>query len=88
MKKLALVSWLFKIVYSNNLFLYVSQIIYYLIFFYLYFLVNDDLDGQPLDDITALKESDMSSKFKPSKWETIDPETVEAQGIILLSYKY
>lgn len=47
------------------------------------FPVNDDLDGQPLDDIPSLKESqDVSSKFKPSKWETVDPETVEAQGLI------
>lgn len=43
------------------------------------FIVNDDLDGQPLEDLPTLKE-DVSSKFKPSKWETVDPETVEAQG--------
>lgn len=44
--------------------------------------LNDDLDGQPLEEITQMKESqDVSSKFKPSKWETVDPETVEAQAI-------
>ncbi|XP_015905552.1 U2 snRNP-associated SURP motif-containing protein [Parasteatoda tepidariorum] len=42
--------------------------------------LNDDLDGQPLEDIPQDME-DISSKFKPSKWETVDPETVEAQAI-------
>ncbi|XP_035233376.1 U2 snRNP-associated SURP motif-containing protein-like [Stegodyphus dumicola] len=44
--------------------------------------LNDDLDGQPMEDIPPPKETkDISSKFKPSKWETVDPETVEAQAI-------
>lgn len=53
-------------------------------FFFFLHLVNDDLDGQPLEDVLPLKEpQDVSSKFKPSKWETVDPETVEAQGIFI-----
>ncbi|XP_054724007.1 U2 snRNP-associated SURP motif-containing protein-like [Uloborus diversus] len=44
--------------------------------------LNDDLDGQPLEDaMPSMESKDMSSKFKPSKWETVDPETVEAQAI-------
>ncbi|XP_055935383.1 U2 snRNP-associated SURP motif-containing protein-like [Argiope bruennichi] len=43
--------------------------------------LNEDLDGQPLEEERLPEPPDMSSKFKPSKWETIDPETVEAQAI-------
>ncbi|GFS97980.1 hypothetical protein NPIL_585381, partial [Nephila pilipes] len=43
--------------------------------------LNDDLDGQPLEEPVPQETNDISSKFKPSKWETVDPETVEAQAI-------
>ncbi|GIY33458.1 hypothetical protein CDAR_474071 [Caerostris darwini] len=43
--------------------------------------LNEDLDGQPLEDERPSSAPDISSKFKPSKWETVDPETVEAQAI-------
>lgn len=43
--------------------------------------LSDDLDGQPLEDSSATETEAFTSKFKPSKWETVDPETVEAQAI-------
>lgn len=62
----------------------------------------DDVDGQLsklvnhvfvafiLNVYIILKVSDGDAnavlKFKPSKWETIDPDLVEAQGITYLRY--
>ncbi|XP_022238815.1 U2 snRNP-associated SURP motif-containing protein-like [Limulus polyphemus] len=45
--------------------------------------LNDDLDGAPIEEEPPLEEEspDMKSKFVPSKWETVDPETVESQAI-------
>ncbi|KNC25968.1 hypothetical protein FF38_08323 [Lucilia cuprina] len=58
---------------------------------------NDDIDGVPLDDdidgvplekdlhdsgeMGGSKQSSKSRAFIPSKWETIDPEQVEAQAV-------
>ncbi|XP_054156061.1 LOW QUALITY PROTEIN: U2 snRNP-associated SURP motif-containing protein-like [Oppia nitens] len=41
-----------------------------------------DIDGEPMVS-TSVSASDSSAlpKFKPSKWETIDPELVEAQAM-------
>lgn len=39
--------------------------------------VDDDIDGIPLDKMTGLK----SGGFIPSKWETVDPDQIEAQAI-------
>ena len=44
-----------------------------------------DLDGIPIDNIDGepMVGSDSASlpKFKPSKWETVDPDLVEAQAM-------
>lgn len=44
-----------------------------------------DLDGVPLGNVdgTPMTSSDSSAlpKFKPSKWETVDPDLVEAQAM-------
>lgn len=48
---------------------------------------DDDFDGIPIDadldgeEIFPEEEENFSIKFKPSKWETIDPEVVESQAI-------
>ncbi|XP_017489279.1 PREDICTED: U2 snRNP-associated SURP motif-containing protein-like, partial [Rhagoletis zephyria] len=56
---------------------------------------DDELDGIPLDPdldgeelpfpqettTTTSSQNFVSTKFKPSKWETIDPEVVESQAI-------
>lgn len=40
------------------------------------FLVDEDIDGIPLEKMEHLKPA-----FVPSKWETVDPEQIEAQAI-------
>lgn len=56
-------------------------------FFFMLKLVDDDIDGMPLEknqqeftDI-SVKSSLKPRAFIPSKWETIDPEQVEAQAV-------
>lgn len=39
-------------------------------------LVNEELDGQPLEE-----DLEGRPKFVPSKWETVDPETVQQQAV-------
>lgn len=39
----------------------------------------EDIDGQPIEEIDRNNSNGM--KFKPSKWETVDPEVVEAQAM-------
>ncbi|CAB4067787.1 SR140 [Lepeophtheirus salmonis] len=44
---------------------------------------DSDLDGAPLDDPSSLNPSSNRgvSGFLPSKWETVDPEDVQAQAV-------
>lgn len=46
---------------------------------------DSDIDGIPIDNIDGepLAGTDSTSmlKFKPSKWETVDPDLVEAQAM-------
>ncbi|CAD7077160.1 unnamed protein product [Hermetia illucens] len=42
--------------------------------------MDDDIDGIPLDKLGDTKAS-RAGAFIPSKWETVDPEQVEAQAI-------
>ncbi len=64
---------------------------------------DDELDGIPLDpdldgeelpfpqETTATRRSSqnfVSTKFKPSKWETIDPEVVESQAITTSKWEH
>lgn len=48
-------------------------------------LVDTDIDGVPLENIDGQPLSDIESaplpKFKPSKWETVDPDLVESQAM-------
>lgn len=45
---------------------------------------ESDIDGIPIDTIDGTPfESTINistTKFKPSKWETVDPDLVESQG--------
>ncbi|XP_067128320.1 U2 snRNP-associated SURP motif-containing protein isoform X1 [Centruroides vittatus] len=41
---------------------------------------SEDIDGQPMEESSGRSPSP-KLKFIPSKWETVDPETVEAQAI-------
>ncbi|XP_017867259.1 PREDICTED: U2 snRNP-associated SURP motif-containing protein isoform X1 [Drosophila arizonae] len=46
--------------------------------------LDDDLDGVPLDQIRKSSDTKSQAKmpgFIPSKWETVDPQQVEAQAI-------
>lgn len=43
---------------------------------FLDFTVDDDIDGIPLD-----KVDNLTGGFIPSKWETVDPDQIEAQAI-------
>jgi hypothetical protein len=47
--------------------------------------VDDDIDGEPLsEDLTGDSKSKLASMpagFVPSRWETVDPEQVEAQAM-------
>lgn len=48
--------------------------------------LDDDLDGVPLDDDSAFSKSqkpkfDRSAAFVPSRWESVDPEEAEAQAM-------
>lgn len=54
------------------------SIIYSIVFFLqnLIFIVDEDIDGIPLEKMEHLKPA-----FVPSKWETVDPEQIEAQAI-------
>jgi len=46
---------------------------------------DSDIDGIPIDNIDGepMSGGDSASmlKFKPSKWETVDPDLVEAQAM-------
>ncbi|XP_064456681.1 U2 snRNP-associated SURP motif-containing protein-like isoform X2 [Ornithodoros turicata] len=44
-------------------------------------LVRDDIDGIPLDIDGQPLVEDIKPKFLPSKWETVDPETVQQQAV-------
>ena len=56
----------------------------------LLFTVDDELDGEPLDldgdvlkSVTDVKSAQLATApvgFAASRWETIDPEQVKAQG--------
>lgn len=55
-------------------------------FLYHFQTVDDDIDGVPLEkeqqDVSEVgKTSSKARSFIPSKWETIDPEQVEAQAV-------
>lgn len=46
---------------------------------------DSDIDGIPIDGSDELFQFDINNsnsvaKFKPSKWETVDPDLVESQG--------
>lgn len=41
----------------------------------------EDLDGEPIDDDPPHKKKKTTGAFVPSKWETVDPEQVEAQAM-------
>jgi U2-associated protein SR140 len=47
--------------------------------------VDDDIDGEPLSEDVAgdskAKMASMPAGFVPSRWETVDPEQVEAQAM-------
>ncbi|XP_059481163.1 U2 snRNP-associated SURP motif-containing protein isoform X2 [Neocloeon triangulifer] len=50
--------------------------------------LDDDIDGVPMEDYT--RHFGMNSKsagFVPSKWETVDPEQVEAQAMTTLKWE-
>lgn len=52
--------------------------------FYCKFLFTvDDLDGEPIDDdlFHSRRKKKSTGAFVPSKWETVDPEQVEAQAM-------
>lgn len=40
--------------------------------------LSDDIDGEPM---TSNQFDSSALKFKPSKWETIDPDVVESQAM-------
>jgi hypothetical protein len=42
---------------------------------------DSDLDGMPLGPSNEKKKSGPAAGFVPSKWETIDPEDVQAQAV-------
>jgi U2-associated protein SR140 len=44
---------------------------------------DPDIDGIPIDNIDGepMVDSAAMLKFKPSKWETVDPDLVEAQAM-------
>ena len=45
---------------------------------------DTDIDGIPIDGIDGepiITDSGSLPKFKPSKWETVDPDLVEAQAM-------
>lgn len=47
-------------------------------------LVDEDVDGVPMDQVRKQSDSKAQAKmpgFIPSKWETVDPQQVEAQAI-------
>lgn len=44
-----------------------------------YSLVDDDIDGIPIDKLEG--NASNTAGFIPSKWETVDPEQIEAQAI-------
>lgn len=54
----------------------------------IYFAVEDDIDGVPMEDEDSLeskskddKKMTMPAGFVPSRWETVDPDQVEAQAM-------
>lgn len=61
---------------------HVYTCIYYFIFprvtisFFVCFIVNDDIEGVPLEG-----GNNIGTGFIPSKWETVDPEQIEAQAV-------
>lgn len=46
-----------------------------------YVLLVDDLDGEPIDEDPPHKKKRTTGAFVPSKWETVDPEQIEAQAM-------
>jgi len=49
--------------------------------------VDDDLDGIPMDEYGQSYASSKAAGFVPSKWETVDPEQVEAQAMTTLKWE-
>jgi U2-associated protein SR140 len=49
--------------------------------------VDDDLDGMPMDDYHGYSNASKAAGFVPSKWETVDPEQVEAQAMTTLKWE-
>ena len=50
--------------------------------------VDDDIDGVPMEDDDSMgskgkddKKMTMPAGFVPSRWETVDPDQVEAQAM-------
>lgn len=52
--------------------------------------MDEDIDGQPLEDdigeydsllASKLDKSSVPAGFVPSRWETVDPEQIEAQAM-------
>lgn len=58
---------------------------FYVIILFFFYLVDEDIDGIPLDKSTNDASDTVFSKigskpaFIPSKWETVDPQQIEAQ---------
>jgi U2-associated protein SR140 len=42
---------------------------------------EEDIDGVPIQNATELNYESAALKFKPSKWETIDPQLIEKQAM-------
>lgn len=51
--------------------------------FFSFCLVDDDIDGIPLEKLRDTHDvrGSKSGAFIPSKWETVDPQQVEAQAV-------
>lgn len=48
---------------------------------FIFFILVDDIDGEPIDDDYSSNRRKTTGAFVPSKWETVDPEQIEAQAM-------
>jgi hypothetical protein len=64
----------------------INQHLFFLSDDLMFFPVDDDLDGVPMDDFGHAYSS-KAAGFVPSKWETVDPEQVEAQAMTTLKWE-
>ncbi|XP_038632147.1 U2 snRNP-associated SURP motif-containing protein-like isoform X2 [Scyliorhinus canicula] len=46
-------------------------------------LVEDDLDGMPMEELVAIKKEEPLLKIAPSKWETVDESELESHAITM-----